>query len=530
MQKIAFTIGQASQIAVGPINADATTGSVAGNASVFAGVVIAKSGKPNTVLSINADNFKNVLGEPYRPLEGAHFESMRHVAIAVKGGNGYVVRVPLPGMKVPAINLVKKTLAGGDGEADTVTIDVTTSATLFGSDIELPEGGVFTLYVDDGHKSDNRSLSFVPVTGKAGFYTLTLKSTDSMGTVTTLEEYEVSLDPLALSDMGVSAFLHDVLENNESKIQCVLADDAMLPVDFAGFKGQAFVGGDDGDVSKLTAESYDAPITALENSLVEYTAILTLGVYDATVIEKLATLAKDVRVDAFGDVDPRLSATKALEQMTALGLNGNENITLYYFPYSCRDPLGQTKVVFGLSGDAFVAKAKGVALVADVGGWHYSPAGAQRGMLTRQNIKPLASAGSIDRELFAKAHLNVVSSYGGGVVIDDALTACTENNYKKYQHVVSVTNAIARSVYALGLELKHQPDGITREGWEKGLPNLLDRYVASEALVTPSDTSEGDQPYVVTVEKLDFDYWQISYSLSITGVGRRTLLQPILFR
>lgn len=520
MQKIAFTIGSASQIAVGPINADATTGSVGGNESIFAGVVIAKAGKPNTILSINADNYKSVLGEAYRPLEGEHFEPMRHVAIAVTGGNGYVVRVPLPGMKIPAINVVKK--------ADTV--EVTTSATAFGTDIELPEGGLLTLYADDGHKSDNRSLSMMPVKGKAGYFTLMLKSTDSMGTVSTLETYEVSLSPVAMDDMGESAFIHDVLENNLSKIQCLIAPDATLPVDYAGFQNQAFIGGDDGDPSKLTAASYDAPIAALENSLVEYTAILTLGIYDASVIAKLATLAKDVRVDAFGDINPRLTAAKALEEMTSLSLGGNENITLYYFPMSCRDPLGQTQVVFGLSGDAFLAKAKGVALVADVGGWHYSPAGAQRGKLTRQKIKPLASAGAINRKEFADAHLNVVASYGGGIVIDDALTACTENNYKRFQHVVSVCNAIARYVYALGMELKHQPDGITRKGWEDGLPALLDRFVAAEALVAPSDASQGDQPYVVEVKKLDFDYWQISYSLSVTGVGRRMMLQPILFR
>lgn len=520
MQKIAFTIGSASDVAVGPIDANATTSVASANESIFAGVVISKVGKPNTVLSVNADTFKSVLGEPYRPLEGAHFESLRHVAIAVQGGSGYVVRVPLPGMKIPAINLVL---------ADS-KVTTTTSATPFGGDMELPEAGIVTLYVDDGHKSDNRSLSLVPVKGKAGFYTLSLKSTDTMGTVSTIETYEVSFDPYALSDMGVSAYLHDVLESNESKIQCLLADNASLPVDYEGFQNVAFVGGEDGDPSKLTAESYDAPITALENSLVEYTAILALGIYDASVIAKLATLAKDVRVDAFADVNPRLSSTKALEEMAALGLGGNENICLYYFPNSCRDPLGQTKVVFGLSGDAFVAKAKGVALVADVGGWHYSPAGAQRGLLNRQNIKQLASAGSINRKEFADAHLNVVAPYKGGVAIDDALTACTENNYKKYQHVVSVCNAVARLVYALGMELKHQPDGITRDGWEKGLPLILDKFVAAEALVKPTDTSQGDAPYVVTVTKLEFDYWKISYSLSITGVARRIALQPILFR
>ena len=521
MQKIAYTMGSASDVAVMPLNADATIGITGSGESVFAGLVISRMGKPNTVLPISAANFKSVLGEPFRPMEGAHFEPMRHVSIAVKGGNGYVVRVPLPGMLIPIISVTGYTAP---------TLKVATSTAAFGTEITAVDKAPLTFYVDDGHKSTNRSLSFMPVTGKAGFFKLTLKSVDSMGTVTTLEDYEVSLNPDALSDMALSAYLPEVLESNESRIRCVLSSTTTeLMKDYVGFKDKAFEGGSDGDVSKLTAASYDSAIAALENSLVEYTAILTLGIYDPGVIAKLATLAKDVRVDAFGDVNPRLTATQALEQMKSLGLGSNENITLYYFPYSCRDTLGQTTVVFGLSGDAFLAKSKGVALNSDVGGWHYSPAGS-RGLLTRQNIKPLASAGSIRRKDFADAHLNVVASSRNGVMIDDALTACTENNYKKYQHVVSVTNAIARNFYALGLELKHQPDGITRDGWEKGLPRLLDRYVAAEALVKPSDTSQGDAPYVVEVTKLDFDYWKISYSISVTGVGRRMLGEPILFR
>ena len=529
MQKIASTIGIVSDVAVGPINASATTGSVSGNESVFAGVVIAKRGKPNTVLSITADNYKSVLGDAYRPLEGKHFEPLRHVAIALKGGDGYVVRIPLPGMKIPALNLIASNAVDGENVVTNITVDA--SATLFGADIKLPEKAVLTLYVDDGDKSLNRSLSLESVTNKAGYFTLTLKQTDTLGTVTTLEAWLVSLDPDALDDLSVSAYLPDVLESNNSRLRCILAENAALPVGYTGFKDVAFEGGADGDPTKLTAADYDAPIAALEHSLVDYTAILMLGAYDDIVIAKLATLAKEVRVDAFGDIDPRLSPAQALAKMTALGISDNENICMYYFPYSCRDPLGQTNVVFGLSGDAFLAKAKGVALTPDIGGWHYSPAGADRATLTRQNITPLASAAGIDRKLFTKAHINVVASYSGGVVIDDALTACMEDNYKKYQHVVSVANAVARLSYALGMKLKHQPDGITRKGWEDGLPVILDRFVAAEALVKPdASTNQGDQPYVVTVAKNDYDYWAVNYSMSVTGVARRILLQPVLFR
>lgn len=543
MNKIPFAVGEASNVAVMPINADKTTGSTSGGSSVFAGLVISRSGKPNTVLHVDSNNFKSVLGEPFRAQEGLHFEPMRHIAMAVNGGTGYVVRIAAPDMMIPAIHLTSKTTAakdngGKDGAAGkesavgATTVKVSTSATAFGADIALPDDGVLSIYIDDGDKSTSRTLSLEPLAdNKPGFYSLKLKVTDTMGSVTTLESYEVSLNPNAISDSSQSAYLPTVLEVNESRLRAIHALDATLPDSFVGFVEQPFVGGSDGDVTKIAAKHYDAAISALENSLVEYTAILTLGIYDEAVIGKLAKLAKEVRVDAFGDIDPRLSAASALEKMSSLGLSDNENITLYYFPYSCRDPLSQAKtVVFGLSGDAFVAKAKGVALVPDVGGWHYSPAGVSRGSLSRQNIKPLASAGSINRELFAKAHLNVVASIKGAIVIDDALTACTQNNQKKFQHVVSVLNSIARNYYALAMELKHSPDGITRDGLEKGLPRLLDRYVAAEALVKPSDAENGEAPYIVTVKKTDFDAWQIRWEVCVTGVARRLIGEPVLLR
>ncbi len=55
-------------------------------------------------------------------------------------------------------------------------------------------------------------------------------------------------------------------------------------------------------------------------------------------------------------------------------------------------------VVYGISCDAFVAKAKGVALVPDVGGWHYAPAGISRAIIDRQNIARIPNIGAVDRE------------------------------------------------------------------------------------------------------------------------------------
>ncbi len=526
MNKIPFALGTAAGTAVAPIDASATTGSTSGGASVFAGLVIARKGKPNKVLKITQNNVKSVLGEAPRPQEGQFFEPLRHVNQALAGGDGYVVRIPLPGMLIPAINLTVETA----GTPAVTTVKATTSTSAFGADITLPAKAALTFFVEDGDKSTNRKLSFEPVKTKPGLFSLKLVATDSLGAETTLENYDVSLNSDVLDDMGLSAYIPDVLERNDSRLRVLISDTLALPASFTGITGQAFVGGSDGDFKKLTSKDYAASIAVLDGSLVEYTAILSLGIYDATAIGKLAELAKAVRVDMFADVDPRLAADKALEQLTGLGLGGNENVTAYYFPFSCRDPLSQSNVVFGLSGDAFTAKAKGVALVPDVGGWHYSPAGVSRGVVNRQNIQPLPAAANIDREVFAKAHLNVETSVNGAIGIDDALTTCVENNYKQYQHVISVMNSIARDYYSLAAALKHEPDGLTREGLEKGIPRLLDRYVAAEALVKPRDVSQGEAPYIVTVTNTSFDSWEVRWEVCVTGVSRRIVGVPVLMR
>ncbi|CAM3956111.1 phage tail protein [Serratia silvae] len=525
MNKIPYAIGTAAGTAVAPIDASATIGSFSGGSSVFAGLVFSKKGKPNTVLGITPNNGKSVLGEAPRPQEGPFFEPLRHVNQALSGGNGYVVRVPFPGMMIPAIHLTADTT----GTPAVTTVKASTSATAFGADITVPTKAAMTIYVDDGDKSENRKLSLEPIKTKPGFFALKLMETDSLGAVTTIESYEVSFKIDAIDDMSLSAFLPDVLERNNSCLRALASETAVLPETFTSIS-QAFVGGSDGDFKKLTTKDYSASIAVLDGSIVDYTAILTLGIYDAVAIAQLADLAKAVRVDMFADVDPRLPADKALAQLAALGLGGNENVTAYYYPYSCRDPLGQSNVVFGLSGDAFTAKAKGVAMVPDIGGWHFSPAGKDRGVINRQNIKPLPAAANIDREVFAKAHLNVVTSSGGVIFIDDALTTCAEDNYKKYQHVVSVMNSIARNYYALASSIKHSPDGITREGLEKGMTRLLDRYYAAEALRKPRDPDQGDVPYILTVTNTDFDSWQTRWEVCVVGVARRIVGIPVLLR
>lgn len=530
MNKIPFSVGQASNVAVMEPNADATLTTATGGASVFAGVGIFKRGKPNTVLSVTSENYQKILGDAIHPHYGQCFEPFRHVYQALNGGNGYVVRVATEGMKIPLLSLV----AGGSAEPKDASGEnkpsLVASNISVGTDVEVPENGIFTIYVDDGDASTNRTLSLVKDKDSEGLYSLILKEVNALGESTTLETIQVAFSPEATDDMNQPAYLPIALENNSTRLAASMGDISQLPANYEGFVDQAFLGGSDGDMTKVTSASYQKAIKALAGSKVDYTAVLSLGCYDPTALTELAKLAKDVRVDMFCDLLPASMPDKAIEDAAAQGFGSYAHICRYHFPYSCRDAFTGAKVVYGLSGDAFTAKAKGVATVADVGGYHLSPAGQSRGVLIRQNIKPLPAAAEIDLELYVTAGINTVAcTKDGSVVIDDAITTYTKKNYLRFQHVNSTLNAIARSFYDIAQALKHEPDGITQRGLERELPKLLDRYVASEALVSPSDTAKyGTAAYTVTVGKDEYDLWRIMYSVCITGVGRRIVAQPVL--
>ncbi len=89
------------------------------------------------------------------------------------------------------------------------------------------------------------------------------------------------------------------------------------------------------------------------------------------------------------------------------------------------------RVVFGLSGAAYAAKAHGVKKNSDVGGWHYSPAGEERAVIARASLQPLYPEDTPDeKKLWSRSRLNKVSvGTSGQMIIDDALTCCTQDNY-----------------------------------------------------------------------------------------------------
>lgn len=552
MNKISFSVGQAAGVAVMAVDADATLSNTSGGASVFAGLVISRRGAPGKVLQVNATTYQSVLGTPIHPRVGAAFESYRHVERAVNGGSGYVVRVCPKDMKVPGISVsvaaqakaskaTAKNLAAEPetvevNTSDTISVRVTGTATTKAVAFtpkqtpEITEDAVAIFYIKDGDASQNRTLSLT-CDEDSELYTLTLKEKQADGSVETLESHQVSFKPEGTNDMGQPAWIPTLLESQSNRLGAVLADNAEGVAAKISFEDVAFEGGSDGTLTSIEAEDYLEALKILEASEVNYTALLSLGCYDPSVLAKIKTLAEEVRVDMFYDLSGNKTPEKAIEEAKSHSFGGSHQPSRYYFPYACRDTFTGMNVVYGISCDAFVAKAKGVALVSDVGGWHYAPAGVSRAIIDRQNISRLASVGVIDREAFVKARINPVTiAADGSVYIDDSLTTFSKNNYLRFQHVSSLMNAIARNFYEVAQAIKHEPDGITQATLMKAMTELLDRFYAAGALVKPRDASQGEAPYVVSVTQQDIDLWQVDWSVCPTGTARRIVGKPILMR
>jgi hypothetical protein len=521
------SLGNASAVAVSPINADATlSAGLTLNASLWAGVGVFSRGKPFTVLSVTKSNYLDVLGDPLKPSSGGQFEPMRHIYEAVEQTSGYVVRVVADDAKFPIVTFNEKCEPAYD-------------ALPYGSEVQLDSGEAFGIYVDDGDPcvSPTRELS-LELTNPDGAgnerFILKLTQTSSLGVVNTLETHTVSLAEEAKDDMGRLCYLPSALEARSRYLRAVVSNDLIASVVIKAQKDLRFTGGTNGDQNNITSQAYQRAVKALDNAPVMYTAVLGLGCYDDAAITALGDICSDRLIDGFFDVRPTLTYSEALEAVEATGLLGADHVSccVYHFPFSCKDKWTQSRVAFGLSGAAYAAKARGVKKNADVGGWHYSPAGEERGVISRASIQPLYPEDAPDEEAMVTGRLNKVAvGTNGKMIIDDALTCCTQNNYLRFQHVPSLMNTISRFFVQLARQLKHNPDGITESGLRKGMTKLLDRFVAAGALVTPRDPdSDGTEPYVLKVTQADFDEWEVVWACCPTGVARRIQGVPVLIK
>lgn len=421
-----------------------------------------------------------------------------------------------------------------------IPFNIASGAMPFGTDpsTEFKSSDVVMLYVIDGNPSTNRSVRFTedPTNNKRLILTLTEQS--SLGVVTTLDTYTVSLYTDVTDDYGAPAWIETQLENKSKYLRAIAVANPTGAIKdatqrlAADLSAKDFIGGTSGDMNNISADSYEKALTVLRNAPVFFSAVLGLGCYDRSVLNGLSEIARNRRIDAFFDIDPRISYADALNKSDEYGFNDHEHIAFYHFPYTYRDKTSRATTVAGLSGTAFRAKALGVQKVPSIGGWHYSPAGEERGAISRDSLKCASWAGEPDYDqMYTKRINKVASSRTGVMTIDDSLTAYRRENSLRLQHVNSTMNAIARDLYNLWGTIKHQPDNEVEDCLTRDTPRVFDSYVACGALVSPAqDTGSGTEPYVISYKQVEDDLWEVEYSCCVTGTARRIAGIPILMR
>ncbi|MFI7813056.1 invasin domain 3-containing protein [Citrobacter werkmanii] len=397
--------------------------------------------------------------------------------------------------------------------------------------LQLEPDDLLVIAADDGDNSINRMISIAPDVAYPKLWDLKLIEVNNMGIASIIEMLRFSLDHNATDAAGNPLWLPVRLENAGSRLAALVKPNSDFPDTFKEMPAEAFVGGYDGTLSTLSVNDYRKALRALEASTVNYTAVLSLGVYDQDVLTMLAQHARAVRVDMFADVPPAYNPIEAMQFAASLGLGMFSNVSLYHFPYSSRDVYTREQVVFGLSGDAFVAKARGVTQVQGIGGWHFSPAGESRGSILRRSIQPLYADDAIDREEYVRLRINPVAPGLNGMwQIDDSLTTYQHENGLHYQHVSSVLNALARDINDICSVLKHEPGENLKISMEREIPLLMDEYVRCGALVMPKDTTQDAFPYKFSIESTEFDGWRIRYGVCVVGTARRIMCEPVEIR
>ena len=541
---IPFSISNVAETAIMPINADNTlTAGGAGNRMTFAAMVISEKGMPNEVLRITRDNLNATLGMPLHSSEGVIADSMRSLKEALKGGDGYVVRMVAQDAKFPVMHITHSTPAQsqialpGDEEHQQVQLaaigaTASCSAQAFGTDVVTAEDECLALWTVDGDCKENRFITISKADEDvygANMLHLLLTSQDSAGNANTLDEFIVSLDINAKDDMGSPAFIETVLESKSPRLRAKVGHNASLLTELSETQ---FIGATNGTQSSIGSNEYQGAAALLKSAIQRYTAVVGCSLYDSVAIKDLIDLCNERRIGGYFDINPRLTFAQALQAKNDLSLN-EKRASFTHFPYESKDDTYGNRVCFGLSGIHFAAKAAGVQKTAPTGGWHFVPAGEERSTISRTAMRLIKGAGVPDYEAMYKARLNKigVSDDSGLLFIDDSLTSCVRENYLRFEQVVSVSDAIGRDFYALANRIKHNPDGLTFKALNEGMTEIGDNYVATGALVTPRDpATDGKEPYKLKIEQVALDMWKITYAIAVTGSGRRFIGEPVLIK
>lgn len=548
-----------------------------GPISIGATCLMASKGLPFVVQQVTAANWESIFGKPLsKKTEG--MEGLRHLADAVNDCSYVnVVRVVPEDAKFPSLSL---TTADGS---------IAAAAHDYGTALSLGAGVCLQVWPIDGDPSTNRKfLISNVVTDKSAWTTATAYKVDDVVTVTggrlicvadhtsataptlalpgtnwkvydgtydnrfTITFYDLDSDgdeyvlegPYLVGlgvndrdDMGSPAYIETVLEQKSTVFRCnydesVTWASALVGLKLASGDKTAFTGGTNGafadDAERV--QQFKKAWDLFRNE--QYLAYLMFaaGNYDGDVLANCLDIANERHVNFFFDVNPNLAPTGAIDWLKGLGLESRQ-AACYYSPFSANDQWYGGKTVWGVSGEAVAACAKGDAnFTGATPGVHYAPAGIYRGKLTRTGLTRLNDT-AINRDDFYTARINpVIAGDQGGAVIDDCLSIHYKQNYSRFIWVNRIANYIDHRFVEAAAYMKFEPDGLTKAGLTKLVKEILDQLVVSGALVTPRDPADGTSPYILKVEQVEIDLWLVTWDFCPTGAARRIAGQPRLIK
>ena len=363
-------------------------------------------------------------------------------------------------------------------------------------------------------------------------FTINIYDKDENGVEYILETYVAGLKPTDKDDLGRPAFFETLLEQNSDRFRGSIDEDLTWGTIKDSLKYStkaAFVGGSNG----TTPETADwiAAWDLFRNETFTCNLMFAAGSYDADVLANCIDIADERHCSFFFDVSPNLQSDQAIAWIRGTGLE-SRHARAYYSPFAANDRWYDGKTVWGVSGAAVAAKAKGLAnFTGATPGVHYAPAGINRGKLGRTGITPLYPDDILNRDDFYEARINpVVSGDSGGAVIDDDLTIHYKQNYSRFGWVNDIADYIDHRFVEGAAYMKFEPDGLTKQGLTKLTKEILDQLVTSGALVAPRDTADGSAPYILTVVQQEIDLWLVTWDFCPTGAARRIAGQPRLIK
>ncbi len=451
---------------------------------------------------------------------------------ALSLGNGYVMEIwPIDG--------------DPSGNRSFEIIDVITEKGAWGTGTVYEANDVITvtggkLICTTGHTASGDAPTLaVPGTNWKAYkgeydqrFTINIYDKDENGDEYTLETYSVGLNPTDKDDMGRPAFIETVLEQNSDRFRCNIDEDLTWNTIKDSLKygiKASFIGGTNGGDPET--EDWIKAWDLFRNETFGCDLMFAAGVYDEDVLSNCIDIASGRHCSFFFDINPNLQSDQAIAWLKGTGLE-NRQAAVYYCPFSAKDRWYDGKTVWGASGAAVAACAIGNANMSGaIPGIHYAPAGINRGKLNRTSVTPLYPEDIINRDDFYDARINpVVSGDSGGAVIDDALTIHYKQNYSRFVWVNRIANYIDHRFVEGAAYMKFEPDGLTKQGLTKMTKEILDQLVTSGALVTPRESEDGKNPYILTVRQEEIDLWLVTWDFCPTGAARRIAGQPRLIK